>query len=329
MATLGKKAAAPAPAPAAVVERLVTLACHAPSVHNTQPWLWEYDGSRLTLRADLRRHLPAEDPQGRNLAISCGAALHHLQFAARALGWDTAVWRMPQHADPTVLAQVAVGRGPGAGVSRADLQLLRRRCTDRRRFTAWPVPEERLEPLCRLARTWGAGAVVVAATAERFRLELIANEACAVAEQDTGLLREQNRWVGRTGTDGVPLAVLPDNPHPHRRSRFGTGALADRWMAINSGDGVIALGGDTDNLGSWLRTGEALSALWLEATREGLSVVPLSQPIEIETTRREIEQSVLGGALSPHILLRIGWQPVGRSELPRTPRRSLGEVLTS
>lgn len=316
-------------APAAVVERLVGLACQAPSVHNTQPWLWEYDGSRVTLRADLRRRLPAEDPQGRNLVISCGAALHHLQFAARALGWDTAVWRMPQHGDPAVLAQVAVARGPGAQVSRADLQLLRRRCTDRRRFTAWPVTEERLEPLCRVARRWGAISEPVAATTERFRLELLVNEACSAAELDGELVRERDRWVGRRGSDGIPLAVLPDNHHPHRHSRFAPGALTDRWVAINSGDGVIAIGGGSDDLGSWLRTGEALSALWLEATREGLSVVPLSQPIEIESIRCKIEQTVLGGAFQPHILIRVGWQPVGRSELPRTPRRAVSEVLSS
>ena len=29
----------------------------------------------------------------------------------------------------------------------------------------------------------------------------------------------------------------------------------------------------------------------------------------------------------PHLLVRIGWQAIGRSQLPRTPRRQVDEVL--
>ncbi|WP_435770855.1 Acg family FMN-binding oxidoreductase [Nocardioides sp. SYSU DS0651] len=311
-----------------VVTRLVKLACHAPSVHNTQPWLWEYDGSRLALRADMARHLPAEDPDGRNLTISCGAALHHLQFAARTLGWATAVWRLPDVADLTVLAHVAVGRSDRPEVSSEDLDLLRRRCTDRRRFTAWPVPDDRLQALCDLAEPWGVRAQPITSMSARFRLEVLANRAVSYVELDGRRLREQARWVGRAGDDGIPVAVLPDSPEPLRaRSRFRAGVLEDARMALGGGDAVVALGGDSDDVGSWLRTGEALSALWLEATRQGLSIVPLSQPIEVETTRQELEDAVLDGGFRPHILLRVGWQAIGRSELPRTPRRPVGEVL--
>ena len=49
---------------------IVELACRAPSVHNTQPWLWRLDGDRIELHADRRRQLPVADPSGRNLVIS-------------------------------------------------------------------------------------------------------------------------------------------------------------------------------------------------------------------------------------------------------------------
>ena len=90
---------------------------------------------------------------------------------------------------------------------------------------------------------------------------------------------------------------------------------------------MIVLGGDADDPGSWLLTGEALSALWLDATRAGLSVVPLSLPMEIESVRESIRSDVLEGDLQPHLLLRIGWQAIGRSQLPRTPRRPVADVL--
>ncbi|WP_436700355.1 Acg family FMN-binding oxidoreductase [Nocardioides sp. BYT-33-1] len=316
------------PAPTTDIERLVALACLAPSVHNTQPWRWRYAGGLLTLSADLTRRLPVEDPRGRDLTLSCGAALHHLRFAARALGWATDVERVPPGPDETVLARVRVRRRDPAVDVPEDLALLHARRTDRRRFTAWPVPGHRLEDLCRLAAPWGARAAAVTDDGARFRLELLANQALTALELDARRQAEQDRWVGRTGADGIPAALLPDEPDPlQARSRFRPGLLEDTRMVLHGGDRVIALGGDEDDVAGWLRSGEAMSALWLEATREGLSVVPMSQPTEVEETRREIGRSVLGGAFEPHVLLRVGWQAIGRGGLPRTPRRPLADVL--
>ncbi|MBM7515686.1 Acg family FMN-binding oxidoreductase [Nocardioides nitrophenolicus] len=315
-------------APGAVVERLVSLACLAPSVHNTQPWRWRLDGGVLELSADLRRRLPAEDPLGRNLTLSCGAALHHLQFAARALGWETSVERLPLGAPDTLLARVVVSRTIRHAVARGDIDLLRSRCTDRRRFTAWPVPADRLDELSARAALWGARAEPVTSDAARFRLELLANRAISCLEVEGRRLLEQDRWIDRDGPDGIPLELLPDAPDPlHARSRFRPGVLEDTRLVIHGGERVIALGGDRDDVGSWLRTGEAMSDLWLEATRSGMSVVPMSQPIEVESTRHEIAHTVLGDRFEPHLLLRVGWQAIGRRELPRTPRRPLADVL--
>jgi len=66
-----------------LVHELIRSACSAPSVHNTQPWTWRVlDSTTIELYADRTRQLPATDPLGRDLAISCGAALHHLVVAA-------------------------------------------------------------------------------------------------------------------------------------------------------------------------------------------------------------------------------------------------------
>ncbi|HVK30658.1 MAG TPA: hypothetical protein VM575_20140 [Nocardioides sp.] len=314
-------------APPTVVERLVELACLAPSVHNTQPWLWRYDGNRLVLEADLARHLPAEDPRGRNLTISCGSALHHLEFGARALGWDTTVLLVPD-ADPRILAEVLVTRAAHRVVVREDLDLLRARCTDRRRFTAWPVPDDQLAGLCRLAEPWGVRTEVVTSDRSRIRLELLANRALTFLEIDGRRSLEQEDWIDRGGSEGIPVELLPEAPEPlQARSRFRPGLLEDTRMVIHGGDRVIAIGGTTDDVTGWMRTGQAMSAIWLEATRSGMSLVPMSQPIEVESVRHEIARSVLTDVPEPHMLLRVGWQAIGRSGLPRTPRRPLHEVF--
>jgi hypothetical protein len=78
-----------------------------------------------------------------------------------------------------------------------------------------------------------------------------------------------------------------------------------------------------------LQAGQALSALWLAATRDGLSIVPLSQVIENEETRLALHHEVFAGMASPQLLVRVGWQEISHPLPLRTPRRSLADVLLS
>jgi nitroreductase len=312
--------------PTSVVRRLVELAVHAPSVHNTQPWIWRASGNRILLYADDSRRLSVEDPVGRNLVISCGTALDHFRYAANALGWHTEVTRFDGYPEEP-LAQVELTRGRPSRTAAADLELVRNRCTDRRRFTSWPVPTSSLLTLVDAARSRDARAEAVVEEARRIRLELLAHRAHLLRMAEPGAITEQQGWVGHGRDDGVPPSVLPARAEGSPASRFGPGLVRETRTVVESGDGLIVLGGRGDDPVSWLRTGEALSALWLDATRAGLSVVPLSLPVEIASVRDQLRDVVLDDGSDPHLLVRIGWQAIGRSQLPRTPRRQVDEVL--
>jgi hypothetical protein len=306
--------------------RLIELATHAPSVHNTQPWSWRVDGNDIELYADMSRRLVVEDPVGRNLVISCGAALHHLQAAAEALGWSTNVDRMPDGSDPTLLARTTLVRDD-APVDHDALAAMSERRTDRRRFTSWPVPDERLQHLVQVASEWGCDAVPLLEDLSRIRMELLVETALAFQAADAAAAAERDLWVDRGHADGVPSHLVPAETDDALRNRFGPGKLSEGEAELETSDGVIVLGGTADDASAWLRTGEGLSALWLKATRGGLSVVPLSQPVEVEQTRNALRREVLGGLLVPHLVVRIGWQAIGRSQLPHSPRRPVNDVL--
>ena len=311
------------------LERIVELACLAPSVHNTQPWLWRANGRTLDLLADRTRMLPVADPRGRNLAISCGAALHHAQVAAAATGWRPRVSRLPSALGPDVLARIELDPAEAPADAEEQLAALRTRCTDRRRFTAWPIPAGRLQALVAQARVWGADAIAVTDPRDRFRVELLASRALVHQRSDRALMDEQLDWVTTLRPDGIPPEAVPaPEEQSGRADRFNVPGLnRSDEDPLEASDGVLVLGGKTDDTDAWLRTGEALSALWLTATREGLAVVPLSQVIEVEETRCELGNAVLGQLTVPHLVARVGWQPIGRRELRRTPRRPRSEVL--
>ena len=111
------------------------------------------------------------------------------------------------------------------------------------------------------------------------------------------------------------------------RSRFGTGELEDSGRDVEASDGLIVLCDDQDSPAAWLRCGEGLSALWLRAVREGLSVVPLTQVVEVDETRASLRHDVFAGLTVPLLLVRVGWQAIGRSQLVPTPRLMVDEVL--
>ena len=116
-ATSGVRAGDPRPP----YDEIIGFACRAPSVHNTQPWRWRLRGDRVDLIADSSRRVVHADPDGRDLMLSCGAALHHLQVAAAGLGWDTRVVRCPDSDDEHLLASATFRPSHNTSSHGADL----------------------------------------------------------------------------------------------------------------------------------------------------------------------------------------------------------------
>ncbi len=298
----------PRPVATPSVRRLVDLACRAPSIANSQPWRWRADGDRLELYADRSRGLPADDPAGRQLMISCGAALHHLQVAATASGCRPRVERVvpdPDHLAPddlTLLARIHLGNGAIRGPEAAGaLRRLQARQTDRSRFTRWPVPADRVQVLARVARGWGDGATPVVDAVQKAHLSVIISDACRRHAQQPGVWTPPGDAVDAVGSD-LDLDLEPT-------------------------DGVVVLLGDHDRAESWVAAGEALSALWLEAAHHGLGVVPLSAPVETAGSREQLRQCLADGTGLPVLVVRISWAAMGSGHLLRSVRRDLDEVL--
>ena len=319
--------------------RVIELACRAPSVHNSQPWRWRMvDDTTIELYADHRRQLQVSDPTGRNLTLSCGAALHHGFVAAQALGLTAAVDRMPTSDDENLLARISLSSGTRSDQALESLQALEERCTDRRRFTSWPVPDSRLAHLAKAVSGWGAFAIPITDVTNRFRAEELLKRAMNVQAMDPRFAEEQRKWIHPSRVDRIPLANAspPANGRPlSRPNRFASTSdaeateAADAARVVENSDGLIAICSAADDQQSWLGAGQALSALWLQATHDGFSLVPLSQIVEVEETRQSLHQDVFDGLARPQILARIGWSEATRTPLDRSPRRPVDDVIES
>jgi nitroreductase len=295
----------------------------APSIHNTQPWRWRLVGSVLALRAERQRQLAVTDPAGHLLLISCGAALHHANMALSAEGWLTEVRRIPDPSDGDLLATITViGEVPASTEAMRAVQVLRIRHTDRRPLSDVPPADHAVQAVA-------AAAAAAGASLHRLRhddvieLAVVADRAQEIELADPDWQAELAYWAGgvRAGGVGVPDSAIPDEPVastvPGRD--FGRrGALP-----VSAGhDGAAVYGvlfGQDDSPGGWLRAGEALSAAWVAALEQGLSVVPMSAAVEIPITRQSLRH-VLGNVAEPYLALRLGYADPDEPGPAHTPR---------
>ena len=92
------------PIPPGQAGYLIATAARAPSVQNTQPWRFRVSEYAIELYADPGRKLQV-DRAGREMLISCGAALYGLRLAVRSLGHLPAVELLPDPARLRLLAR--------------------------------------------------------------------------------------------------------------------------------------------------------------------------------------------------------------------------------
>src|SRR6185369_16667680 len=113
------------------IRSALMLAGRAPSVHNTQPWIWRVGTRSLHLYANRELKLPHTDPDARDFMLSCGAALNHCVVAFAALGWQCKIHRFPNPADPDHLAAIELHRHLASEPDVALAAAIPRRRTDR------------------------------------------------------------------------------------------------------------------------------------------------------------------------------------------------------
>lgn len=306
---------------------LVEAATWAPSVHNTQPWWFGTRGPTVILHADPDRRLDVADPDGREMLISCGAALFTLRVAARRLGHEPLVETLSDPGRPGLVADVTPGPARPCGEYEGRMyDQVRRRRTHRGGFRPEGLPAGLLQTLRTCALGEGVALRVVADPRARIALGALTEVAEQLLGQNPDYRLEMARWAPRPGSgrrDGVHADAYPRDPErtdPHFAARdfargHGWGLTDDERYGAT---GVVALlTTKADGRDAWLRAGQGLQHVLLRAAEDDVSAAFHTQAMEIPELREFVRTRFCDGG-HPQMIMRLG-VPDRRTESIRRP----------
>src|SRR3982751_1705836 len=82
----------------------------APSLHNTQPWLFRLDAGAIEVHTDPARRLAVADGAGWAVRRACGAATYNAGLALAVAGRAAEVRLRPDDSRPDLVARLTPGR---------------------------------------------------------------------------------------------------------------------------------------------------------------------------------------------------------------------------
>jgi len=318
---------------------VVAMAARAPSLHNTQPWQFRVRGNVIELLVDPDRWLRHIDPDGRELMISCGAALFGLRLGLRSLGLLPVTELLPDLEKPWLAARVRPAGHAAMNKVEAEMAAaVPHRHTHRGPFTPGEVAARLLTALVADAAAEGAE-LLLASAGLTGQLVRLAEVAAAEQSVTTDAAAETRSWVrppGSLARDGVPAWAIAsraaltgsrDEALPRLPQRdFGPEQSGSERRGSDRRDGVppsatAALSTAGDTPADWLRAGQALHRLLLRAATRWVFASLQSQPLESPRHRQEVRE-LLGLTGYPQLLLQFGRS----NTAPATPRRPQVEV---
>jgi hypothetical protein len=307
------------------LDEVLRAAVRAPSSHNSQPWIFALQPGVIEVHADRTRALAVNDPDDRELTISCGAALFNLRVAAWHAGATPAIELLPDTADPDLLATVHLhGGGSLLDDNERLYHAIERRHTHRDGFVDRALPSGLTEELRARAHSEGVWLELLDDDRRRRVAELIA-EGDRMQWANRYWRRELAAWTHprRTG-DGVTHQLTG----PLARAAISTLDIGMPTAAHDSESArhaaaIFVLDTHRDRPRDWLAAGMALEHVLLHAASCGLQAAFFNQPIQVAELRMRVA-ALLDRPCFPQIIACLGHP--GRPA-HATPRRAAADVI--
>lgn len=302
---------------------LINYAILAPSSHNTQPWIFNVSDDEIQVYADRSKWLSVADADKREMYLSLGCALENLIISAEHFGYNCTLSYFPGEEDnvAAVSFQAATRKPSHSPLFHA----ITARKTNRNPYELLAISREDLEALSRYSSDPDAAVYLSdSSEAKNEFLDLVV-EANGVLYSDINYKSELGRWLGLgvmgpTGFEAklaqMAVAFLDVGPEETQKD-------AD---LINSTPYIGFICTAKNDSISSLKAGRALERFWLAATSLGISLQPMSQPLEVPQIKAKLAALLPADSEMSVVqqTFRLGY---ARAEAEHSNRRPLDEVL--
>lgn len=317
------------------INYLLRYAVLAPSVHNTQPWVFSVREGVLTIAPNHAIRLVHHDPENRHLYLSLGTCMANFIIAAQYFGLACDIKTTKQHT-----ATIAVKPQPAVANTRIVrlFKAISARRSNKFPYKQRPVPGfiiDRLEGL-------SGKTVKISVITERMAIQSIAklHASSMAAAASPELAKELADWLRLPKTkdhDGMPGFVVGLSQGQTKLIRWLITkkpqllkllAKKDRKL-IAAAPAAIIISSQGDTINDWLAAGQKLEEVLLEATAAGLAVHPMTASIENKQAKQEL--TTLAGVDDVHAqaLVRIGFPTLIPPHTPRKDYHQLHEQAFS
>lgn len=312
---------------------LVNYAVLAPSNHNSQPWKFCIRDDSMDVLIDKSRMLSFIDPHLRQMKMSCGAAIGHLEVAARYFGFEPIVKLLDFSADIDVVANISLGQKVPEDPQNSRLfKAIAKRQTNRRFFINQSIDTNLLAVCQELAADFDVAFTYLTSQEDKEQLANLTavatrhqhNQPWFRREFSSRLRRHTSAKTGMSSFGFGPINV----PTPIARfimDLFNNGRSSAKFNRKKILEGSPSIGiftTEVDEQEAWLNTGRALSLVLLELASQGLSASFLHQVIEVEPLRPQLSKIIRSQGIA-QVMIRIG----EASRVKHSMRRAVDQVF--
>lgn len=276
--------------PAQISRFVADVAQQAPSVYNTSPWWFSATDTAVCVHADAERKLNTADPVGRELTISCGAAVFTARVAMRNLGLMPRARVLPEPDSPNLIARIgwAQERKPPSDYERRLFASIASARTHRGGYPTDRLPAGVMAELVQQAGREQVGLRVMADDDYRVATLTVVNAARSAFVLDEARTKEASAWAT-----------------PGGRGK-GWGPLPMELTATPQSPGIVAiLTTAADQRTDWISAGQALQRLRLVAGLSEVEVAIDAEPLEFGQLRDFISAELVKPARA-QLVLRFG-----------------------
>lgn len=283
------------------IDAIVTAACLAPTGGNSQPWKWVYHNKALLLFHDEHYSFSFLDYKKYGSYVGFGAAFENVDLKAAQLGYTTAVQLFPKGNSSPLVAIVTFSKNNSAPKDELA-NFIETRLTNRNTGHYEPISENEIEKIqASISKIKYASLKFITDRNEINKLATIIAGADKIrmmhpqGHRDTFF--SEMRWtpeeaestrdgidiatVGVSAGEAAGFAMAKDYKAIDYLREWGKGEafekLTKKGAAIASAIVLVKMPGAT--IVDYIEGSKAMQRVWLETTRLGYAVQPVSVPL--------------------------------------------------